>query len=146
MNMIIKLDKEYQEQIGNIIYQSLKPYFPKQPKEWFLQQLGQIDYSLAFGLKKEGELIGVAILKEENDPIGKLKGKGLRGDVLAILPEHQKQGVGSQIVIHIKTLFPDVNYFWGTQAHSLPNEGFWGKHSKIYHSDEKRRYSCYIIK
>ena len=142
--MIIQGLSQYKEDLVEILFQAYNPYYPDMSKKDILEALDPIDYDLSLGYIKEGKLVAVYILKELNEPTNNYKGKGLRGDALAVIPLLQRKGIGDSLVEYVKEKFGNnYDYFWGTQAFVLKNELFWNKHRSIYYKDSKRNYSIF---
>ena len=99
------------EELGVFLYEVLNPYFKGITAEFILSELSPINRSLALSYYKDDKLVGVFLLKEMNEPLGKVEGKGIRGDVLAIKKEYQRLGIGSEIAEYIKNKYKnDYDY------------------------------------
>ena len=131
-------------EISDLMMDVFSNDFPDKNKEWFLNQVVDSDFEQSIGYFIDNKLVAVYIISIENEPFNIINGKGIRGNVLAVLPTFRNQGIAKLLLKTIQRKFKDYDYLWGTQATQL-NNTFWNKYRTAFASDKKRRYTiCWL--
>lgn len=132
------------DEVVKLLKLVFQQYYPKADDAWYQEQIQDANLDISFFAYKNDELIACYILKEENEPFNKMKGRGIRGDALAIHPNYQKKGIFNNFYRQLVNL--DYDYFWGTQGKELNNLTFWAKYRIVIGEDSNHFYTAGYLK
>lgn len=118
--------------------------FPEANDDWFSEQIKDVELENSYFVYEGSKLVGIYLMKESSDPFGKMQGRGICGEVLAVLPEYQNKGIFTKIYKLLQQ--SEFDYFWGRQAKVLSNLRFWTKYRTVIGEDSERWYTAGYLK
>jgi hypothetical protein len=108
--------------------------YPDKESSWYEEQIKNVDLKKSYFIYSQENLIGIYLMNEKDEPYKKMKGKGIKGECLAILPEFQRKGIFKKIYQLLQK--SDYDYFWGQQNKILNNLKFWSKYRSVIYEDK----------
>lgn len=116
-------------------YENGKHHIPQKVKRSFKEA----NMNLSLGAFDGEKLVAVYLFRANNEFHSPIKGRGVEGVALGVLPKYQKQKIADQFISQVLKM--NFDYWWGASNLVLKKKKFWQKYRDIYLETDTTFYS-----